>query len=117
MSQARAGGGSDGEYILVAAAGQRKHDRLVLCAARCHAHDVCESMCRFECRKDSLESRQRRERVQGLPVGCRKVFYATMVLEPRVLGTDTGVIKPGGNGMRFQHLPILCLQQITAGAV
>src|SRR5690242_21945185 len=74
-----------------------------------------ECVRRFERRNDSFKARERRECLECFPIGGRKIFYASMVFEPRVLRTDARIIEPRRNGMCFKDLAFVRLQQIKIG--
>ena len=53
----------------------------------------------------------------GIVVGDGGIFGAAFVGEPRVLGTDRGVVETGGNGMRGGDLAVFVLQNVSVGAL
>src|ERR1700722_3378827 len=108
---------SDGEDILVAAAGERHDDDGILRHSRRDARDMGERMCRFERRNDPLLARQCRKRVECFAIGGGEIFHPALILEPGMFGTDARIVEASRYRMRFHNLALRCLQQIGAGAV
>src|SRR5580704_5053423 len=71
----------------------------------------------LERRDDAFCLGQRLQRVESFRVGDGSVFGATDVVEPRMLGTDAGVVEAGGDRVRLANLPELVLQQVSLVAV
>ena len=65
---------------------------------------------RFERRNDAFRAREQARRVQRLGIGSRHVLGAALIVQPGVLGTDHGVIEPGGDGVRERDLAVVILQ-------
>ncbi len=55
--------------------------------------------------------------VQRGGIGDRKIFGATLVGEPRVFGTDRGIVESGGNRMCLGDLAVFGLQNVGVGAL
>jgi len=59
-----------------------------------------------------------REKLRGVQrggIGDRKIFGATLVGEPRVFGTDRGIVESGGNRMCLGDLAVFGLQNVGVG--
>src|SRR5579862_6297245 len=69
-------------------------------------------MRRFECGNDAFDAAARMKRRQRLVVGDRHVLRAAGVLEPRMLGSDAGIIETGRDRVRLPDLTVRVLQQI-----
>src|SRR5207248_9250477 len=57
-----------------------------------------------------------RERRHGIPcglIGNGRVRRAALVRQPCMLGTDSRIVEPRGNGMRRGDLPIFVLQNVS----
>gem|GEM_PF-2562505 len=68
-------------------------------------------------RDDAFLAAAQVEGVQRLLVGDRGVLDTTDVMQPGVLGTDTGIVEAGGNRVGIDDLAILVLQQEGTVAV
>ena len=57
------------------------------------------------------------KRIKSLIISNRSVHNTSRFFQQAVFRTDARIIKPGCDGMRRKHLPLLVLQQIALGAV
>ena len=71
----------------------------------------------FDGGDDALALAQVAEGVHGLFVGGPAVVHAADVLEPRVLGSDRGVVEARGDGVRVERLALVGLQQVALRAL
>src|SRR5258708_4109254 len=66
---------------------------------------------------DAFELAQKLEGGERLVVGRRYVLHPALLLQPRVLGTDAGIVEAGRDRVRLGDLAFLVLQQISAVAM
>ena len=59
----------------------------------------------------------KRAAVERGVIGHGEIFSAIFIREPGVLGTDRGIIEPGGNGMRGGDLAVCVLQDVCVCAL
>src|ERR1700738_1243784 len=98
--------------ILVAAPRQVYHDDPSPADLGGQRQGARHRMRRLDRRNDALGAAQQLERVHCLGVRDRSVLGATEVLQQSVLGADARIVQSCGNGMAFDGLPVLTLQQV-----
>ena len=104
--------------VLVAPARQRdEHGR-----ARRHrvaglAREPADRVRGFERGHDAFGRGEQLEPVERFLVGGGVVLGAALRGEHRVLGTDAGIVEPGADRRRLEHLAVLVLQEQRAHAV
>src|SRR5690606_32546889 len=76
-----------------------------------------DRMTRFERGNDPLCAAERLESFQRLFVSDRDITSAADIMQPGVLWAYAGIIQPGRNRMRFDHLTVLVLQHKRARTV
>src|SRR6185312_1654548 len=112
MRSARNGG-----YILVATPRQVHQQQLIGSERRCEPSCVSQGMAGFERGNDPFVMAQCMECFQSLLIGYSEIFGTSAVLEPGMLRTYARVIQACRNGMCFDDLPILILDEVSAIAV
>ena len=78
---------------------------------------VGQRMAGFQRGDDAFETAQVMEGLQRLVIGDGDVFCTAAVLQPAMLGADTGIIQAGGDGVGFDDLAVVVLHQVDAIAV
>ena len=78
---------------------------------------VRDGMRRLERRQDAFEPRERLEPLERFRVGGVGVFGAAEIAQPRVLGSDRGVVETGGDRVRQLDVARLVLQHERARAL
>src|SRR3546814_11817270 len=81
--------------------------------------DVCSSdlVRRLQRRDDALDARAQLEGVERLPVGGRNVLGAADVVQPGMLGPDSGIVEAGGDRVGVDNLAVVVLPQVGAVAL
>src|SRR5579883_2970631 len=95
--------------ILIAAAGKVDDEHLTLPARRLFDR-FSNRVCRFERRDDAFGAREPLRRYERRLIARGCVFRSAAIVEPRVLGTDRGIIKPGTHRVRERDLTVFVLQ-------
>src|SRR5271154_3088101 len=80
-------------HILVAAAGKIQDHNFVLPHFRCPANKFRQSVRGFKRGNNSFDARERAGRRNGVFIVDGRVFSATLLRKPSVLGTDAGIIE------------------------
>ena len=71
----------------------------------------------FEGGQNAFDAREAAGGVESFGVAGGDVLGAVAVAQPGVLGTDHGVVEPGGDGMGQRDLPVLILQEVAVSAL
>src|SRR5262249_44741779 len=66
----------------------------------------------LECRDDALEARAELKSDERLVIGSRKIFHALQIVEPRMLGTNAGIVESRRDRMRLLDLAVMDHQEI-----
>ena len=74
-------------------------------------------MARLERRDDALDPAAVVKRRERFVVGDRQILRAAAILEPRVLGSHTGIVETRRHRVRFENLAVCVLQQVRAIAM
>src|SRR5262249_17161080 len=93
----------DLRHVLVAAAPETEEHGLVGLARSALRADPENRMRCLQRRDDSLVTGEQIHAPQGVVIAHRHVFGATGILQPRVFGTDAGIIQAGTDRMRRMH--------------
>ena len=72
---------------------------------------------RLQRRDDALRAAQQLEGRERLLVGARDVLRAAGVFQVAVLRSDPRIVEPGADGVGFQYLAALVLEQVAARSV
>jgi hypothetical protein len=64
---------------------------------------------RFQGRDDAFGAAEQLQRFQRFQIGDGSGVQATGALEVRQLGTDAGIVKSGGDRVRFENLAVFVL--------
>ena len=99
-------------HILVAATRQIDQDDFIFGQSCSKLGGIGQSMARLQCRDDAFDAAAMMECLDRLVIGNRHVLRASAILQPCMLGADTGIIESGGHRMRFDDLTICILQQV-----
>src|SRR5204862_129855 len=92
----------------------KRLSRRLACMSRRELHHSRKRMRGLERRNDTFEARAELKGGQRLFIGCRKVFYALDVAQPRMLRTDARIIEARRNRMRLFDLPVAVHEEIGA---
>jgi hypothetical protein len=103
--------------ILIPAPGEIHHDDLILFHGRRQLCGVGQGVTGFQRRDDAFDTGQGMKAGQRLVVGDGDLLGATAVLQPGVLGTDSGIVETGGYGMGLDDLTIVVFHEIGAIAM
>src|SRR4051794_9203049 len=113
--------GARGVHILVAAAGQVHHDRRRPAQLGGQPgrdpRGAGEGVRALDGRDDPFGTAEQLERRHRLRVGDRFVAGPAGVVQPRVLGTDAGVVQSGRDRVRLDGLPVVVLKHVRPGPV
>src|SRR5579871_2117335 len=71
----------------------------------------------FERWNDAFEPAKEMESLERFVVGCRDVLDPALLLQPRMLRADAGIVETGRNRMRLGDLPLFVLQEVGPVAV
>src|ERR1700674_1351603 len=107
----------DGIHVLVAAPGKIDQQHRAHRQFRCDSYRIGKRMRRFERGNDALDAAAIAKRAERLIVGDRHILRASVVLEPRMLRPDAGIVEPRRHRVGLDDLPVLVLQQVGAIAV
>src|SRR5690606_11712680 len=99
----------DGLHVLVATTGQVDHHQMILGQRGRALEDFGQRVGGLQRRDDAFLAAAQVEGVQRLLVGDRGVLDTTDVMQPGVLGTDTGIVEAGGNRVGIDALAVLVL--------
>ena len=100
-------------HILVATAREIEDDKVVFGQFRQALHETGNGMRRFQRGNNPLRARKQPRGIQGGLIGNGRVLRAALVRQPCMLGTDSRIVEPRGNGMRRGDLPIFVLQNVS----
>ena len=100
-------------HVFVSSTAQTDQDERVLRPAAGVTEHPGECVRSFESGDDSFQPADTLKSIQRLIIGGRLVADPPAVLEPAVLGTNTGVVQSGRDRMGRQHLPIFILKQVA----
>ncbi len=104
--------------VFVAAARERdEHGRAAWDRVAGLAREPTDRVRRFERGHDAFGLRKQLEAGERFFVGGGVVLGATVRREHRVLGSDAGIVEPGADRRRFEHLAFFVLQEQRAHAV
>src|SRR5262245_3135807 len=112
-----AAGGAHRVDVLVPAPGEPDHQARLARQRGRDADGMGNRMGRLERRDDALEPGEQAERVEGFLVGDRGVLRPAGVLEPRMLGSHSRVVKARRDRVRRPHLPVLVLDHVGQATV
>src|SRR5215470_17270928 len=90
---------------------------MILRLARRNVYGPSQGARWLQGRDDALKTAAKLKCRYGFLVGRREEFHPAHVVEPRMFGTDAGVIKAGGDRMRLLDLAVTVHQQVGAVAV
>src|SRR5215213_11154658 len=93
--------------VLVAPAGQIEHHQMVLRLIGREIDQPGERMRGLQRRNDTFELAAQLKRGQRLVVGGGQKRDAAEVAQPRMFGTDAGIVEAGRYRMRFVDLAVL----------
>src|SRR6266404_869616 len=104
----------DRVHVLVAAPGKIDQQHRACRQARRDLGRIGERVCRLERGNDAFDAAAFAKRGERLVVGDRDVLRAPIVLEPRMLRPDAGIIEPRRHRVGLEYLTVFILQQIGA---
>src|SRR6056297_1895724 len=107
----------NGEDILVTPPAHVHADDMILGQIRCDLGDMRQGVTGLQRGDNPFAFAAQLERLQRLLVSDGHVLRTAYVMQPAVLGTDTGVIETGGNRVSLEDLAVIILQEIGAIAV